>query len=191
MLVTTFIALLLFYLSFLHIFYYAYSKAKKNTQCLNLGRAKGILLSPREKKLYESLSLYLSVNLRSDNKIAVIGYYPQLSFLSERENIFSRDDYIFTKLDSLLGKAYKFKRPIWVARLLEEKIISLMKTYKPKVVLTVKADYLPDFEVISPKIKNYLEVNYALDQQFGPAPILGRENENQLARIYSYKSKGR
>ncbi|MBU2541493.1 MAG: glycosyltransferase family 39 protein [Candidatus Omnitrophica bacterium] len=179
------ILIVLFSLSFVSFFRYPYSRLKKNTKILNLERSRGILVTPQEKRMYESLSLYLSDNLKAKDKIAVIGYYPQLSFLTEQENIFAKDDYIFPNLEVLFWRARKTGRAILSGNLLENKIMSMMRTQKPKIVLTINADYLPNFRMISPKIKDYLAENYLLERKFEPAQILG--NENEKARVYAYK----
>lgn len=86
-----FISIVLFYISFLHFFRYPYTMSKRYTAPLNLSRARGVLVTPTEKELYESLASYLSLNLGREDKILVTRYLPQLSFLSERKDIFEYD----------------------------------------------------------------------------------------------------
>jgi hypothetical protein len=181
--------LFLFYLIFLDFFHYPYSLIKRYkgyAEPLRLDRAKGVLVTKEEKELYESLSSYLSLNLDKDDKMAVMGYWPQISFLTKQKNIFEKDEYSFLKLQFVLETLSKKEKMRMLLALLEDKIISKMQKEKPTVVLDITDDPSRDFEYVSPKIKDYIEKNYSLNKVFGPADIMG---PGWWVNLYRYKEE--
>ncbi|MBU2541492.1 MAG: glycosyltransferase family 39 protein [Candidatus Omnitrophica bacterium] len=181
------IAIFLFYISFLNFFIYPYSNSKRYREPLNLVRAQGILVTAYEKELYESLFSYLSKNLQDNEKIVVMGYYPQLSFLTKQNNIFVREEYLLKKLEFLVKMSIKREdlRPIVTS--FEHSIISKIENENPKIILKISNNYLSDFQSISPRIEDFIEKKYSLDEIFGPADILGFGKK--LYWVNSYKLK--
>ena len=160
----------------MHFFGYPYGfikRYKKFSEPLNLKRAKWILFSPEEKKLYESIASYLLINLKKEDKMVVLGYCPQISFLTERKNIFENEEFIFERLEQSQAAEYKSYRIRLASDLLETKIISNIKKERPKIILVITGNVLGEGEFHSSKVKDYIQKNYSLDKVFGPGDIHG------------------
>lgn len=158
-------------LSSLHFFRYPWSRHKKFTEALNLERAQGVLVTPAEKHLYESLSSFLSGNLSKDEKIVILGYNPQFSFLTEQKNMFENEECIFIKLENLTELAEKDIGMLSKLKLLEDKIIYKMESKKPKIVLDIV--YEGKKSLYNNSVGNYIKKKYVLEKTFGPAEIRG------------------
>ncbi len=185
-----FIVLFIFYLSFLHFFRYPYSMFKKYTVPLNLDRAKGILVSPSEKELYESLSSYLSSNFKEEDKMVVVGpkYYPQIGFLTEQKHIFEDEEFIFMKLQAVLDRSFEKEELKPLLSLMEDKIISKMQKEKPKILLII-TDERPrakNLQYLSSRIKTYIKKNYSLRKVFGPGDLYGLGGAPAQINLYRY-----
>jgi len=177
------ITLFLFYVSFLHFFRYPYSMLKKYTAPLNLERAKGILVTWDEKKLYESLNSYLALNFKNDDKMVVVGYYPQFYFLTGKNNAFSDEEYIFLRLDTQLAFLTQ-KEETKPLITLENKIISRIERESPEILLTVSDNYSDRLHFIAPGLRNYIEEKYFLDRVFGPADVFGLGGSPSWLNLY-------
>jgi hypothetical protein len=184
------IALFLFSLSFLHIFRYPYSMIKKYTETLTLERGGGIRLTLAEKKLYESLTFYLSDNFK-EGKIVTIGFglpFSMFSFLSRYRDVFQDNEYVFKKLKFLIEIPNRNEKVKSALNLLENKILHKIKQEKPKAILFVIDDYTKDFNFLTPRIRDYINKNYSFAQAFGPADIHGLGGE--IGWVMLYKQKG-
>lgn len=179
-----FIVLFLFYISFLHFFRYPYSMVRKYTRPLNLERARGILVSANEKELYESLTRYLSANLSRGEKIAVMGYYPQFSFLTKQRNVFTDDEYAFHLLNTWLCSSENYEEFIPVLKQFEDNIIGVMQREKPKIVLVMSGLVFEDIELKSLRVRSYLEENYSLEKTLGPADVFGLGVAQRWLKLY-------
>jgi 4-amino-4-deoxy-L-arabinose transferase-like glycosyltransferase len=189
---TSLIILFLFYLSFLHFFRYPYSMIKRCTQPLNLARAGGILVSPEEKEMYESLSSYLSDNFTKKDKMAVACYYPQFGFLTKQRNIFEDEEWIFAKLSGLSPQAAKSEKKKLALAALEDKIMAKMQREEPKIILAVTDDPFSDFGLRSSRVSAYIEKRYSLDRVFGPADVEGLGGGDRWVKLYKYnRQKGK
>lgn len=183
--------LLLFGIIFLPFLRYPYSKSKRYIAPLSLRRAKGIFVTPEEKELYESLLSYLSANIGRGGKIAVISYYPQLSFLSEQKNIFQDDEYISLKLKVLSAMAAKDVASKQKLTLIEDRIIGRIERERPRFLLTVDCKSLvdpgEDYNFLSLKVRDYIEKEYYLDKVFGPADVFGSGGDLGWVNLYRLK----
>jgi hypothetical protein len=186
--VSIFTGFFLLYLSFLPVLRYPYANIKKYTQHLNLKRAGGILVTKGEKELYESLSVYLSDNVNRDRGILVLGYYPQVPFLTEKKEIFEDNVYIFNNFEVLLANpAVSGGEKLLAA--FEEEIISKIEKARPQIILSMSKDYFFDADILSPRIIAYIKDKYSFDRQFGPADVHGRGID--LYQVYAFKIKER
>jgi len=189
------ITLILFCGSFLHFLRYPYSMFKKYSQPLVLERAKGVLLTLEEKRLYESLSAYLSGSFKEDDKMAVVGYtgcYSQFSFLAKKRNVFQDDEFIFVKLNDLVELNGRDKNSAVLLPSLENKIISRLVKEKTKIILIVVDDPilgLKDYKFLSGKVKTFFENNYYLCKTFGPADIQGLGGRIGYVKLYKLKGE--
>ena len=184
---TAFIVLFPFCFTFSNFFYYPYSVIKRYTKPLNFDRAKGVLVTEEEKELYESLSSYLALNLDKDDKMAVMDYLPQISFLTKQENIFEKDECIFLKLGFVLEILNKKEKMKMLLALFEDKVISKMERERPKVVLGITGESSRDLEFYTSKIKDYIKKNYSLDKVIGSPNIRGSICAPCQLRLYKYK----
>ena len=157
-----------FYLSYLHFLRYPYSRSKYYTEAMDLERAKDIRVSPREKKLYESLNNLFARELNSNESIAVIGYYPQFSFLLKRNNIFEANNDIFIKLDILLESCANKEKNCQEADKVINVIIDRIAGCSPKFIL--KPIRLEARRPIN-RIDAYVNDKYFLDATMGIADI--------------------
>lgn len=169
-------------LSFLHFVRYPWSRHKKFTEALNLERAQGVLVTPAEKHLYESLSSFLSSNLSKDEKIVILGYNPQFSFLTEQKNVFENEECIFIKLEYLTEVAAKDIGMLSKLKLLEDKIIHKMESEKPKIVLDIVFE--GNKSLYNKLTENYIKKKYVLKKTFGPAEIRGEGSGIGRADLY-------
>lgn len=183
------IGFLLFYLGFLHFIRYPISNINKYRQPLSLDRAKGILVTADEKKIYESLASFLSLRLGEEDKIAVIGYYPNLSFLAKQKDIFTKDLYIFPNLNALFSLPVKTDGERSLIAYIEDKIVSKMKKEKAKIVLTVSGAGSIDYQELSIKLRDYMEKAYVFVKKIGPGDIYGRGEEKYWINLYSLKER--
>jgi len=156
------------YLSFLHYLRYPYSRLKYYTQNLALERAGDIRVSPREKKLYESLNTLFSRELPINGVIAVIGYYPQFSFLLQQDNIFEPNNDVFIKLNSLLASCANVEKNCPEAVKIIDDVIDRINRSKPEFIL--KPIRLEDRKPFN-RIDGYIKGNYDLYQTLGIADI--------------------
>jgi hypothetical protein len=179
----------LFCISFLHFIRYPISNVNKYSQPLCLDRAKGILVTTDEKKLYESLASYLSLSLGQDDKIAVIGYHPNLSFLTKQKDIFTKDMYIFPNLNTLFSLPVKTDAERSLIAYIEEKIVSKMEKGKAKIALTVSGGNSIDYKSLSVRLKDYMQKEYIFVKKIGPGDIYGRGAEKYWINLYSLKER--
>ena len=189
-LTTSLIALFLFSITYMHFFGYPFGlikRYKKFTEPLNIKRAKGILVSPEEKRLYEQLASYLLINLSKQDRMVVLGYYPQIGFLTERKNIFEDEEYMFLRLEDSLGASIKSPKMKLAADVLENRIVSLLKREKPKIIIVMTDASTGDHKFYSLKLKDYIQKNYSLDKIFGPGDIYGLGGF--IAWVNAYKLK--
>ena len=180
------------YLSFLHFIRYPMTMFRKYTYPLKLERAGGISVSREQKEVYESLSSYLSSNITKSGKIAVIGYYPHIGFLTGQKNIFEDDEYIFTKLTGALFHAFhggyiEKGRAKSLSLLLEDSVLDKIKKEKPEMVLFVKGSHVHFSKEDIPNLMSYIDKAYFMDKVFGPADIYGLSNEGITNWIEVYK----
>jgi len=196
--ITIFFVLFLFYIAFFNFYRFPYSifkRYRKFTAPLNLSRAKGVFVTWQEKELYESLSVYLSSNLeKKEDKIVVIGYYPQFSFLTGQKNIFADHEYIFEKLRVLLTSSVKRKSNKSVLTSLENELMFKLEKERPKFILDTVLNNLTDNSLrdsvyLTSRVKDYIARNYSLDRVFGPADVFGLIGS--VGWVNLYKLKGR
>lgn len=160
----------IFYLTFLHFFRYPYSRYKKYILPLELERAKGIRVTYPEKQFYESMNKFLSENIKANESIAVIGYYPQFSFLCQKRNVFGTEEDVFVKLSYLSIMAQSESGPINQKKLkeLEDHLIDVLKLEKPKFILE---PIILMREYLTARLNKYIDEMYVLEKTFGPAEI--------------------
>lgn len=187
--VNIFTGFFLLYLSFLPVLRYPYANVRKYTQNLNLERAGGILVTKGEKELYDSLSAYLGDNVNKDRGILVLGYYPQVPFLTEKKEIFEDNVYIFNNFEVLLANQEKSGGGSELRDAFEQEIISKIERARPQIILSISKDYFFDANILSARIIAYIKDRYSFDRQFGPADVHGRGADKY--RLYSFKIKER
>ena len=157
----------IFYLSFLHVIRYPYSKSKKYTVPLNFERAKNIKVTYEEKELYEALNKSLYENTNINEPIAVIGYYPQFAFLFNRENIFGDMEDVFIKF-SETQESNKFDtKDLENVKKTEDYLISRLKLRKPKFIISPVSNR----KYLTPELIKYINQSYVLEKTFGPADL--------------------
>lgn len=161
-------ALFVLYLSFLHYLRYPYSRLKYYTRVMDLRRAGDIRVSPREKKLYESLSGLFFRELKGAEQFAVVGYYPQFSFLLERNNIFEANNDMFIKLNTLLGSCANIESNCPEASRIIDEAIARIAQRAPKFILKPIR-----LEAVNPlnRIDAYISDHYDLYDTLGIADI--------------------
>lgn len=157
----------IFSLVFLYFFRIPYARYKKYIAPLSIGRAQNIRVTAAEKQLYESLNMALSKAMPS-GPIAVIGYYPQLAFLTQRQNIFGDIEDVFIKLNYL---SLQQKNNIEADKELDElekELISRIGLQGPAYVLKPVEFRVGD---IKTKVDEYVNKKYISAGVFGPAEI--------------------
>lgn len=172
----------IFYLSFLHFFRYPYSRNKLYVAPLELKRAKGIRVTVQEKMLYESLNKFFSENTQPNEPIAVMGYYPQIAFLINREDIFAdiKDGFIkFFVLSEITQSDLDIQKN---SKQLEDTLINRLELAKPKFIISPLIDTRP---YLTARLIDYINKNYALEQTLGPADI--DIYTSGIVRIYRIK----
>lgn len=188
------IILFLFFVVFIDFFYYPYSvlkRYKSQTGLLKLDYAKGIIVSPEEKKLYESLTYFLQTNFDKKDKMVIVGYYPQFSFLTKQKNIFEDEEFIFVQLRILFSMSDKNEKIKSVLAMLENKIIFRIEKEKPRILLMIAGDYFYYSKYLSLKIKSYIEKNYTLEKIFGLTDICGMGSPHRgQVELYTLRETG-
>lgn len=173
----------IFSLSFLHFFRYPYSRHKKYTQSLGLARAKDIKVTLLEKQLYGALNKFLHERTGIDEYIAVMGYFPQFSFLLERKNLFEDIGDVSLKIDSLIRTAGVNLADKAILSKTEGEVIARLESQKPKYLLMpIKFGR----EVFWGSVEGYINKNYIIEQTFGPAEI--DINLEGIVRVYRLKT---
>jgi hypothetical protein len=180
-----FIVVFSVFLSFLHFFRYPWSRSKKFTQRLDLARAGGVLVTAAEKELYESVSAYFSGHLSREEEIVVMGYNPQLTFLTGQKNLFEDEEGIFLKLEELTMLSIEDRSFLSKLRLVEDGIIDRIKLHKPKLILDVIYD--DGTEIFYNRVTDYIGQRYVLAKTFGPAEIRGEDSGIGQVKLYTLK----
>lgn len=156
------------YLSLLHFFIYPVSRARKYNVPLGFARAQTITVTPEEKTLYEALRGYLQNNSTAEEPIAVLGYYPQIAFLLERENIFGDMEDMWIKFMVVADAKVPYPSDMRGADESEKLIIERFIAQKPRIVIS---PVVTERRYIPIKVAEYLNKNYRLEKTLGPADI--------------------
>ena len=161
---------------------------------LRLERAGSTYVSGQQQKMYESLSSYFSSNLAKGEKIAVIGYYPHIAFLTGQRNIFEDDEYIFTKFTVALFNAshdgfIEKGKAKSLSLSLESRVLEKIRNEKPKMVLFVKGSHIHFSKEDTPNLMDYVNKMYFADKVFGPADIYGFSEKGIENWIEVYRSR--
>jgi hypothetical protein len=181
--------ILLFYLAFLPFFRYPCTMLRNYNQRLRLERGGGIFLNRQDRSFYESLSEYLSARVKGTGAIAVLGYYPQIAFLSGQRDIFARDEFIFQKFKYLRYLEHRGPAAELMAVNIEDEIMRRISNEKPSVILIVSNNAFGAFRLRHPRVYSFLQGGYRLDRGFGPVDIYGSGDEPEQVEAYLYNGR--